>query len=498
MIIEDDPSVSRSIELILKSQGHVCDIAESGSAGLECARDKKHDIIILDLTLPDMDGHKVLNGLRAARVHTPVLILSGRDDRDSKVKGLGIGADDYVTKPFDKDELIARIQAIVRRAKGKTPLLKAAALNSMLLARSGHASPWGFSEAYAPPQSSDIRVPPEAPAGGHVDGPAERIAPRPEDGAPRPSGPSPRLRPAKPRPGHAGRVIVLGAAKGGTGKSTTAMHLIVALLKEANRVGSLDLDCPQGTLTRYIENRRGFAAKTGAALPMPEHHVLAAGPGDSGRFEEIFERLVATCDHVVIDTPGHDTPLSRQAHARADVLVTPINDSFLDLDVLALVEGEPPRIAQLSHYSAMVLEARKRDGDAEDGSIDWIVLRNRLSNLDARNKRHMADVLGQMSQQIGFRVGPGLSERVIYRELFLSGLTLLDLPDAATGTPLTLSHVAARQELRTLLDVVRPEPRRPARPGDEAGQPRGAGGPGEIRARAPNGATTKAAAGGRA
>ncbi len=118
LLVEDDPTTSQSIEMMLKSANMVVDITDMGEDGLEIGKLYDYDIIILDLMLPDMDGYEVLRRLRAARVQTPVLILSGLTESDNKVKGLGGGADDYLTKPFNKAELIARIQAIVRRSKG--------------------------------------------------------------------------------------------------------------------------------------------------------------------------------------------------------------------------------------------------------------------------------------------------------------------------------------------------------------------------------------------
>ncbi|MGQ0674774.1 MAG: response regulator transcription factor CtrA [Rhodospirillales bacterium] len=118
LLVEDDPSMAKSIEMMLKSEGYVVDLADMGEDGLEIGKLYDYDIIVLDLMLPDIDGYEVLRRLRQARVKTPILILSGLSELDSKVKGLGIGADDYMTKPFQKRELIARIQAIVRRSKG--------------------------------------------------------------------------------------------------------------------------------------------------------------------------------------------------------------------------------------------------------------------------------------------------------------------------------------------------------------------------------------------
>ena len=258
-------------------------------------------------------------------------------------------------------------------------------------------------------------------------------------------------------------VIVLGNEKGGTGKSTVAMHLIAALLSKGRAVGSIDLDARQGTLSRYVENRAAFAGKRGVALMLPDHQAIsrcedddqaAARHNEAMRFNACFERLASTCDFVVIDTPGGDSFLSAEGHSRADILITPLNDSFLDLDVLALVNWESLEIVRPSHYSAMVWDRKKERARRDRVSMDWIVLRNRLSNLDAHNKRNMADVLEKLGMRIGFRAIPGFGERVIFRELFLKGLTLLDLRQDETGVELTMSHVTARQELRALLGAI--------------------------------------------
>ncbi len=118
LLVEDDPATAQGIEMMLRSESYVCDVTDMGEDGLEIGKLYDYDIIVLDLMLPDMDGYEVLRRLRAARVKTPILILSGLNGLDDKIKGLGVGADDYLTKPFDKRELLARIQAIVRRSKG--------------------------------------------------------------------------------------------------------------------------------------------------------------------------------------------------------------------------------------------------------------------------------------------------------------------------------------------------------------------------------------------
>jgi two-component system cell cycle response regulator CtrA len=123
LLVEDDSNTAQSIELILKSEGYIVDSTDLGEDGLEIGKLYDYDIIILDLMLPDIDGYEVLRRLRSARVNTPILILSGLNELDSKIKGLGFGADDYLTKPFDRRELLARIQAIVRRSKGHSDSL---------------------------------------------------------------------------------------------------------------------------------------------------------------------------------------------------------------------------------------------------------------------------------------------------------------------------------------------------------------------------------------
>ena len=162
---------------------------------------------------------------------------------------------------------------------------------------------------------------------------------------------------------------------------------------------------------------------------------------------------------MVIDTPGSDSTLSRLGHSYADTLITPLNDSFLDLDLLARVDVEGRKVEAPSVYSQMVWEQRQQRAQAARPPIDWVVMRNRLAHIDARNKRAMADLLAQLAKRIGFRLAPGFGERVIFRELFLKGLTLLDLREERTGVALNLSHVAARQEVRALLRALAlPEP----------------------------------------
>lgn len=255
-------------------------------------------------------------------------------------------------------------------------------------------------------------------------------------------------------------IIVLGNEKGGTGKSTLSMHILVHLLRLGFTVGSVDVDARQGTLTRYIENRKRHNETMKINLPIPQHYTLPrsentnqqkAEEDEQERAEKIFSALTA-CDFIIIDTPGNDTYLSRLAHSHANVIITPINDSFIDLDVLMKINDLEKNQITPSHYAEMVWNQKKGRLLRDKVSIDWIVIRNRLSNIASRNKEEMWRVLQLLSKRIGFRIGDGFAERVIFRELFLTGMTLLDLQDC--GETLTLSHVAAKQELRNLLTML--------------------------------------------
>ncbi len=258
-------------------------------------------------------------------------------------------------------------------------------------------------------------------------------------------------------------VIVLGNEKGGSGKSTLAMHIIVALLASGQSVASLDLDTRQLSLTRFIENRAAWSRAQNLDLKIPDHIPLTRSDaqGINARedyeftiFAEAVAQLEYDYDFLVIDTPGHDSYLCRLGHAMADTLLTPINDSFIDLDVIAKFAPEATSIIEQSQYTKMVAEARKQRMAADGGTIDWIVARNRLSSLDARNKRAMETALAQARTCYGFRTAKGLGERVIYRELFTRGLTLFDVFETQGRVAPSISHIAARQEVRALVDAL--------------------------------------------
>ena len=256
-------------------------------------------------------------------------------------------------------------------------------------------------------------------------------------------------------------VVVLGNEKGGSGKSTTALHIAVALLKAGQRVATIDLDCRQQSFTRYINNRRAWARRTGLDLELPVHCCIKAGltmqvaDNENSEFQQFMDAVSAvehTFDFIVIDTPGTDSYLMRLAHSMADTLVTPINDSFLDFDVLGTVDPQTYAVTGESQYAEMVRDTRRKRRQVDGAFTDWVVVRNRLSMIGSRNKQLVADGLNELSFRLGFRSVDGLAERVVYREFFPRGLTALDDIDEATlGARPSLGHVTAREEVTSLL-----------------------------------------------
>ncbi len=251
------------------------------------------------------------------------------------------------------------------------------------------------------------------------------------------------------------RVVVLGNQKGGSGKSTTAIHLIFGLMSCGYTVGSVDLDGDQATLTHFIENRKRLAASGDAILGMPEHRLVesslersVAGAEEdeaaqvAGAFAELLDQ-----DYIVVDTPGSDTFLSRVGHILADILVTPLNDSFLDLDVLVRIGPDGQAITGPSSYSLAVLDRWGLRMMVGGQPLDWVVTRNRLSHQRTRNRRQMEQLLDRLAPSLGYRLAPGFGERVIYRELFAQGLTVLDLSAPARWRLGNKSHAAARHEV---------------------------------------------------
>ena len=244
--------------------------------------------------------------------------------------------------------------------------------------------------------------------------------------------------------------IVFANEKGGTGKSTTAVHVAIALAYQGARVAAIDLDPRQRTLHRYLENRAETVRRRAVELPCAQFAVF------TGQSEEELDALCAELgegmDFLLFDTPGRDDPFARHAATTADTLVTPLNDSFVDFDLIGQVDAETFRVRRLSFYAELIWETRKKRALATireaRREMDWVVVRNRTQHVEARNMRRLDGALSELSKRVGFRIANGLSERVIYRELFPSGLTLLDKGHLGE---LGTSHLVARQEMRGLI-----------------------------------------------
>ncbi len=252
-------------------------------------------------------------------------------------------------------------------------------------------------------------------------------------------------------------VIVFANEKGGTGKSTTAVHVAIALAARGAEVAAYDLDHRQRTMGRYFDNRAATIKRIGRELPMPRH--LTHDGESLARFTEHLDVLSEGSDFLVIDTPGRDDRFARMAAQRADTLVTPMNDSFVDFDLIGQVDPITYKVTRPSFYAELIWDARKARAKADGSTIDWVVLRNRLQHIEARNMRRVSEALDQLAKRVGFRIIPGLGERVIYRELFPKGLTMIDSREFGE---MGLAHVAARQELREMMNALGlPEPALP-------------------------------------
>lgn len=240
--------------------------------------------------------------------------------------------------------------------------------------------------------------------------------------------------------------VIFANEKGGTGKSTTAVHTAIALAASGHRVGALDLDNRQRTMTRYLENRDATMRRLETELPRARYEVLE-DLSEAG-LEAALARLSEDTDVIVVDTPGRDDPVARAAILKADTLVTPMNDSFVDLDLIGQVHPDNYKVTKPSFYAELIWNSRTQRAKATGRSVDWVVLRNRLQHIDSHNLRRVGAALDELARRVGFRVIPGLGERVIYRELFPKGLTLLDLQQLGD---VGVGHITARQELREMI-----------------------------------------------
>jgi chromosome partitioning protein len=405
LLIESNRELSDNLTAVLSDRGHEVILVEDPGALRTIGRVTDFDLFVIDVQTDTLDAFAFLEGQNRVGKTGYTLLLSVTDEVKRRAEDLGIGPEQCIANPNNRLALLAALRTIeathnenAEQQKVKDPV----------------------------PQS-----------------PAE------------PEGSSDR----KPEPGWGlrrpqGQIVVLASHKGGTGKTTLAMHLITGLLQQGLKVASFDLDHPQHSLTRYLENRRAYVDKHGLKIPFPFHQSPSVPTNDLEILQRDIKEHRRMMNVVVIDCPAGYSMASRTAIGLADTLITPINDSFVDLDLLAVIEPDTLEFRRLGPFAQVVDEVRQRRRQWKVSDIDWIVLRNRLSTIRAQNKERMADALGRLASRLAFRSGPGLSERVLYRELFLEGTTLLDLREEGLESRLNLSHVAARQEMRRLLDLL--------------------------------------------
>ncbi|MBX9618561.1 MAG: division plane positioning ATPase MipZ [Hyphomicrobiales bacterium] len=268
-------------------------------------------------------------------------------------------------------------------------------------------------------------------------------------------------------------IIVVGNEKGGSGKTTTAINIAVALMHDGFRVATIDLDSRQRSLSRFIAHRQAFADTRAEKFWVPTHRSVTRSEQESRRasiwadyeaFAKVIGEVERSHDCIVIDTPGHDSTLTRAAHSAADTLITPLNDSFIDLEVLADVKAGTRRVVSSSHYTNMVLEAQRERRAIDAAMTDWVVVRNRVAVRETRNQRWLMDAISGLSREFGFRIAGQVADRVIFRELFPLGLTALDpLETLGEGMRPSMSHLAARLEVRHLVSLLRIPGREQAR-----------------------------------
>lgn len=258
------------------------------------------------------------------------------------------------------------------------------------------------------------------------------------------------------------RIVVVGNEKGGAGKSTLAALIAISMLYRGQRVAVLDLDLRQQSLSRLLANRRRWLPAAGVDAPMPLEYKLVDDPATIADdpamalrlFEEAIDMAMSDADLVVIDTPGGDTPVSRAAHLQADLIVTPMNDSFVDFDVLGQMDPVNLRLLRTSHYAQAIIEARAVRAQ-HNRSLDWVVMRNRLAGADTHNRERLGHALETLAHEIGFRIGPSMRERVGYREMFPFGLTLADVNPRLRPDNVSSPKLAAREEVNAMLAALR-------------------------------------------
>lgn len=258
-------------------------------------------------------------------------------------------------------------------------------------------------------------------------------------------------------------IIVISNEKGGTGKSTISMHLAIKLIQEGFNIATIDMDGRQGTLSQYLEHRRTFCKKNNIDLPCPQHYRFspcsdyAVIPAETKIIRQQLDGLSTQYDALIIDTPGHKNYLFDIAHEYADTLITPISDSLIDLNAISEIDFITGREGKPGHYASYIWDVKKHLAAQGKPYLNWIVVGNKVNPLKSRNKNIVFEYLHRLAKLYGFRVNEGFKDRVIYKELFLEGLTVLDMQHEKLKRKMSVSHIAAKQEIRRLAEFICPE-----------------------------------------
>ncbi|MBP5399763.1 MAG: AAA family ATPase [Alphaproteobacteria bacterium] len=258
-------------------------------------------------------------------------------------------------------------------------------------------------------------------------------------------------------------IITISNEKGGTGKSTISMHLAILLIQEGFKTAVVDMDGRQGTLSNYIKNRHSFGIQNHINLIAPQ--LVTITPRENpleyqnhvSEIKMAIDELSKSYDAIIIDTPGNKNYLFELAHKLADTLITPISDSFIDLNVLATIDENNPQKQQAGQYAQFVWEIKKYLAQQGKPLLNWIVVGNKISPFNSRNKNLFFDHLQKISKMYGFRIAGNLRDRTIYKEMFPQGLTVLDLNTKNLKSKMTISHLAAKQEIKSLAEFICPE-----------------------------------------